>query len=232
MPVDNSLYRMARRGVKDAREEAFQENTGLIWSCAKRFLGLLEKDDLYQLGSIGLIKAIDGFDPDYGVAFSTYAVPHILGEMRRYLRDNTPVKISRSYKELAMQSRRAAADIKAKTGQEATVDQLSQAMGVEPDRLLEALDATSPPVYFEDLPPWSKETAANVSHSNDQSTQSLDIQEALSQLNPQERTVVQGRFFHGKTQVELAQELGVSQAQVSRMEKRALLYLRGFLEPG
>ncbi len=227
MPVDRSLYHRVRCGDKGAREEAFHRNTGLIWTCIRKYVGLLERDDLYQLGAIGLLKAIDGFDPDYGVEFSTFAVPHILGEMRRYLRDNTALKIERRCKELALQSKKAASQIRAQTGKEATVQEIAQRLGVESDAIIEALEATASPVYLEDVPLWREESAARAASVDDlDQPDSLDLRWAVEGLGSLEKAIVERRFFQGKTQTEIAAELGVSQAHISRIEKRALIALR------
>ncbi|MGI6642734.1 MAG: sigma-70 family RNA polymerase sigma factor [Bacillota bacterium] len=230
MPVDRSLYHRVKCGDKEAREEVFHRNTGLIWTCIRKYLGLLEKDDLYQLGCIGLLKAIDGFDPDYGVRFSTFAVPHILGEMRRYLRDNTALKIERRCKELALQSRRAASEIKAETGEEATVLEIAERLGVESDAVVEALDATAAPAHFDDVSPrWGEPRVQATPVDGLENSDILDLRCAVERLCSLERAVVERRFFQGKTQAEIAAELSVSQAHVSRVEKRALISLRQIL---
>ncbi|MGI6663531.1 MAG: sigma-70 family RNA polymerase sigma factor [Bacillota bacterium] len=228
--VDKGLFKRARQGDKEARELLFQANTGLIWACLRKYTGLLEKDDLYQLGAIGLLKALDRFDPSYGVMFSTYAVPLILGEIRRHLRDNTPVKVERRLKEIAYRAGRVIEERRAQTGVEPPAAEVAGELGVSVDTLMEAMEATSPPGYIEDL-----------SHSGDRGLRTgsagfkedhldaLELKDALGRLDSETRHIIEGRFFHGKTQAELARELRLSQAHVCRLEKAALRKLRVYL---
>mgnify|MGYP000963252300 CR=1 FL=1 len=230
MPVDNQVFHRARGGDKGARESAFNANTGLIWAAVKRFTGLLEKEDLFQLGAIGLLKAIDRFDPDYGAQFSTFAVPHIMGEMRRFLRDNTPVKVERRLKEIASLVKRFRTDYLAKHGTEPVVEEMAKALELDVDTVVLALDATSSPVYLEDIPAYREEAAAAASESSpDALLESMDLKVALQSLDPKERAILESRFFHGKTQMEVSRDIGMSQAHVSRVEKKALTALRAYL---
>ena len=224
--LDQLLFLRAQSGDKRARDEIFASNTGLIWACIRKYAGLLEKDDLFQLGSIGLLKAIDRFDPTYGVVFSTFAVPHILGEVRRYLRDNALVKVDRRLREIAFQAGKIRQQMTAKSGAEPPLTDIARALGVPPDTVLEAMEAASSVLYLEDIPGYVEKEA-----SGDQSAareDSVDLQEALERLGPDMQAIVRGRFLLGRTQSEISRELGISQAHVSRLEKKALMNLREY----
>lgn len=227
------IFARIRAGDAGARDEFFQRNTGLIWACVKKYAGLSEKEDLFQLGAIGLLKAIDRFDPSYGVAFSTYAFPLIMGEIRRYLRDGGPVKIGRRLKEIGLQARKISDQKREETGKEPAASEIAEQLGVSVDLLLSALDATSPLVYFEEASSASSDVAVTGEFSSQEASlvDSIDLREALNKLSPRERFIVEGRFFMGKTQSEISQKIGLSQAQVCRLEKEALLKLRMLLEP-
>jgi RNA polymerase sporulation-specific sigma factor len=229
-PLDQALFERARGGDRAAREEIFTANTGLIWAFAKKYGGLLEKEDLFQLGAIGLLKAIDRFDLSYGVVFSTFAVPHILGEIRRHLRDNALVKVDRRLRELAFLAARTRREAVAKTGEEPALSEIAEDLGVPVDVLCEAMEAVSSVLYLEDIPGYGEAPAAAVEHAA-RGAETLDLKQALEGLESDARTVVEGRFFLGKTQTEIARELGISQAHVSRLEKKALLSLRASLSP-
>ncbi|MGI6162412.1 MAG: sigma-70 family RNA polymerase sigma factor [Bacillota bacterium] len=231
MSIDAGMFERIKKGDTSARERFFDANTGLIWSCIRRYSGLLDKDDLFQLGAIGLLKAIDRFDPSYGVAFSTYAVPLILGEIRRYLRDNGAVKVSRRLREISLAARRLSSMRKAETGKELSVEELAQELGIDIDTLCQALDATQPVLYFDDLPHASESAATEVRTFDPEThSDSFDVKEAVSRLDDDMRAIIEGRFFQGKTQYEVSRELGISQAHVSRLEKRALILLRQTLQ--
>jgi RNA polymerase sporulation-specific sigma factor len=228
--VDCALFQRARQGDKEAREALFQANTGLIWACLRKYTGLLERDDLYQLGAIGLLKAVDRYDPSYGVMFSTYAVPHILGEIRRYLRDNTPIKVERRLKEIAYRAGRVIDRRRAETGCDPPLAEVAQELDVAVDTLVEAMEATTPPGYLEDIASYGTRPDKTTDHgSPGAQADSIELKDALGMLDDHVRHIVEGRFFHGKTQTELARELGVSQAQVCRLEKAALARLRVYL---
>ncbi len=234
MSVDPGLFERIKKGDSEAREQVFNANTGLVWSCIRRYSGLMEKEDLFQLGAIGLLKAIDRFEPEYGTAFSTYAVPLILGEIRRYLRDNGAVKISRRLREISFAARRLSSKRKAETGKQPSMEELAGELEVDLDLLCQALEATQPVMYFEDAPHLS-ESAASVSldiGSFDQESyaESLDVREAIDTLDTNMKAIIEGRFFRGQTQQEIAKKLHVSQAHVSRLEKKALLILRQILQ--
>lgn len=223
--LTDELFARAREGDREARDAIFESNTGLIWACVRKYAGVLEKDDLFQMGSIGLIKAIDRFDPAYGVAFSTFAVPHILGEVRRHLRDNALVKVDRRLREIAFRASRIREKLAGESGAEPPLSEVAKALGVPADTVLEALEAASSVVYLEDIPLHGEERADSARSREDDS---IDLREALRRLEPDLRAVVEGRFFHGKTQSEVSRELGVSQAHVSRLEKKAILAMREY----
>lgn len=227
--VDCALFERARQGDKAAREALFQANTGLIWACLRKYTGLMERDDLYQLGAIGLLKAVDRFDPSYGVMFSTYAVPHILGEIRRFLRDNTPIKVERRLKEIAYRAGRVIDERRARTGWDPPAAEVAQELGIDVDTLVEAMEATSPPGYLEDIPSYGDRAMRTGYGSEAPEAYPVEIRDALEMLEGHMRSIIEGRFLHGKTQGELARELGVSQAHVSRLEKAALSRLRVYL---
>lgn len=226
--IDRDLLEKAKRGDMEAREALFRANTGLIWACARRYAGLLEKEDLYQLGAVGLLKAISRFDPSYGVMFSTYAVPLILGEIRRHLRDSSPIKVERRLKEIAYKAGRVIEQHKARTGAEPPAAEVAREIGVDLDTLLEALEATSPPGHLEAMMPTG-DRGIRTGELKDDYLDSIELRDALEKLPPDERYVVENRFFHGRTQTELAREMGLSQPQVCRIEKAALRKLRVYL---
>lgn len=192
----------------------------------RKYAGVIEKEDLYQMGSIGLLKAIDRFDPSYGVAFSTFAVPHILGEVRRHLRDNALVKVDRRLREIAFRAGKVREQLSVQTGAEPPVSQIAEALDLPVDVVLEAMEAAASVVYLEDVPAHREESQVPVERPATDET--IDLREALSRLEPQMRAVVEGRFFSGKTQQEISRELGVSQAHVSRLEKKAILAMREY----
>ncbi len=232
MFVSLEVLKKAKEGNPKAKAQVFKANVGLIWSCVKRYIGLLEREDLFQIGSIGLIKAIDRFDADYGTVFSTYAVPLILGEIRRYLRDNGAIKVSRRLKEISLAARRFSAKMKVQTGKEPSVKELAERLEIDVDLLCRALEATQPMLYFEDLSytPNAVSNSLHIRSSSKQTfTESLDLKDAVSTLDETLKFIVIGRFFHGKTQREIANELNFSQAHISRLEKKALLILRQVL---
>jgi RNA polymerase sporulation-specific sigma factor len=236
MTVDVDLFERAKKGDPEARERVFRANTGLVGACIRRYAGLIEKEDLFQIGAIGLLKAIDRFDPKYGAAFSTYAVPLILGEIRRYLRDDGAVKVSRRLRELSLAAKRLSSMKKAHTGKEPSMEELARELEVEVDLLCQALESTQQVLYLEDLSATTHREAGSPQETRapvrpQSFLDSVDLRDAVSGLDDTMRAIIEGRFFHGKTQHEIARELNLSQAHVSRLEKRALLLLRQALEP-
>ncbi len=227
------LLRRAQAGDTAAAEQMVTENTGLIWSVARRFFGRgVEPDDLYQLGCVGFLKAMQGFDERYGTCFSTYAVPKISGEIRRFLRDDGAVKVSRTIKERAQGIRTARTRLEQALGREPTLSELSAETGLEPEEIAAAETATGP---TESLQKESGETGFTLEHmlgDYDQEERMVEyaaLREALRQLPERERQVIALRFYHGLTQQRAAGILHISQVQVSRLERRAVERLREWL---
>ena len=229
-----SLLKRAHQGDKAARDALTEENMGLVWSVVRRFDGRkAEKEDLFQIGSIGLLKAIDKFDESYGVCFSTYAVPMIAGEIRRYLRDNSMIRVSRSLKESAVQMYRCMEKLEKTLGRDPTIQEIADEMGTDPEELSLIMAAN-----------MDVESLQQVVYRNDGNEMTLmdrledqhDAQEVLldrmlldqllSGLTEQEKQLICMRYVQEKTQSDIAGKLGVSQVQVSRMEKRIIKKIR------
>ena len=229
-----TLLEAARHGDNEACERLLVENSGLIWSVAKRYYGRgVESEDLYQLGCLGFLKAVRGFDQSYGTQFSTYAVPKIAGEIRRFLRDDGAVKVSRGVKERALAVRLARDRLCARLGREPTLSELSDATGLEPEDIAAAETATMPVVSIhsesgEDG--FTLESVLGDGGMEDEVVERLALRAAIDRLPERERQVVLLRFFKNLTQDRAAKVLGVSQVQVSRIERRALGHLREVLE--
>lgn len=209
-----------------------QQHLGLVGSVARRFAGLgYEHEDLFQIGCIGLIKAAERFDPDYGVRFSTYAVPLILGEIRRFLRDDGPVKVSRGTQQLARQARKAEEELSARLGRDVSAAEVAAAVEAPLSEVIAALDAQRAPLsIFEpighDEGGMTLEERLGSESPIPAAEDRLALQSALADLAPRDRTLIVRRFFENKTQAAVAAELGVSQVQVSRLERRALAQLK------
>ena len=229
-----TLLAAARAGDNDACERLLVENSGLIWSVAKRYYGRgVEGEDLYQLGCLGFLKAVRGFDPAYGTQFSTYAVPKIAGEIRRFLRDDGAVKVSRGVKERALAVRLARDRLCARLGREPTLSELSDATGLEPEDIAAAETATMPvaSIHSESGEEgFTLESVLGDGGMEDEVVERLALRAAIDRLPERERQVVLLRFFKNLTQDRAAKVLGVSQVQVSRIERRALGHLREVLE--
>ena len=224
------LLLRARDGDRQAAQTMIEENSGLIWSIARRFFGRgVDSDDLYQLGCMGFIKAIEGFDTGYGTQFSTYAVPKIAGEIRRFLRDDGAVKVSRGLKERAQQIRSARTALEQKLGREPTLSELSEATGLEPEDIAAAETAVSP---AESLQRETGEDGFTLEHvlgdygQEERLLESVSLRMGIEQLPEREQQVISLRYYHGLTQSDAARILGVSQVQVSRLERRAVEALR------
>ena len=228
--------RAAQNGDRQALEEITADNSRLIWSVARRFFGLgAEPEDLFQLGSIGLIKAIRDFDLSQPVAFSTYAVPKIAGEMRRFLRDDGPVKVSRTLRERATLVRRVQQRLENQTGTSPHLSDLCRETGLSTDEVLEALQAPRDTDSLDAALPGEARTLMDT--LPDQSgegalLESLALREAISRLEPVLRQIILLRYVRDLTQQKIAGMLGLTQVQVSRMEKRAVLALRASLTEG
>ena len=211
------------------RGKFVERNVGLVRSLVPRFLGRgIEYDDLFQAGCVGLMKAAEHFDPDRGFKFSTYAVPVILGEMRRLFRDGGAVKVSRSLKELSMKAVRLSEKIEMETGEVPSISELAAQLGVTPERCAEALNAAVQPLSLtndED----SGETDVPVDSPEEKIADRLSLQQVIKTLPDADQRLLEYRYFGNQTQVETAKRLGISQVQVSRREKKLLLYLRSLL---
>ncbi len=223
-----TLLLKARKGDKQAREKLASGHLRLVYKVAQRFMNRgREIEDLFQVGAIGLIKAIDKFDPEFGVCFSTYAVPMIMGEIRRYLRDDNIIHISRSIKESAQRVLQIKEELSQKLGREANLTEIAEASGLGREEIILALDCLAEPLSLqgqafsdEQGPTLEENIKDNATDAN--WVERLAIQEAIANLKDKERKVIELRFFQAKTQFETAEEIGISQAQVSRLEKGAL----------
>jgi len=228
------LFGKMQAGDMSARESLIQGNLRLVLSVIQRFSNRGEYvDDLFQVGCIGLIKAIDNFDLGQNVRFSTYAVPMIIGEIRRYLRDNNSVRVSRSLRDIAYKALQIRERLVAEQANEPTITQIAQELQVPREEVVFALDAIQDPVsLFEPIyndggdPILVMDQISDERNSDDLWLEEITIKEAMKKLNEREKHIVSLRFFHGKTQMEVADEIGISQAQVSRLEKAALKQLR------
>ena len=227
------LLTRAQQGDKAACERLVEENAGLIWSIARRYFGRgVEADDLFQLGALGFLKAIAGFDVSYGTQFSTYAVPKIAGEIRRFLRDDGAVKVSRSVKERAAAIKKERQRLSVELGREPAVSELSEALGLAPEEIAGAELATASAESMQRQTGEEGITLEDVLSGPDMEEGILErmaLREALKNLTERERLVIELRYFHCLTQQKVAGLIGVSQVQVSRIEKKALAHLRAFL---
>ena len=218
---------------KSATEKLVEENSGLIWSVARRFLGRgVEADDLYQLGCLGFLKAVDGFDTNYGTQFSTYAVPKIAGEIRRFLRYDGTVKVSRTLKEQAVTIRSARNRLTLALGREPTVQEISRQTGLSPEEIALAETATAATESIQRQTGdegFSLENVLTDTETEEKMVEKIALRQAISALPERERTVIQLRYFHGLTQQRVAKIMAVSQVQGSRIEKKALTLLRELL---
>lgn len=225
-----ALLLRARQGDRAAAERLITENSGLVWSVARRYFGRgVDADDLFQLGCLGFLKAVEGFDPAFGTQFSTYAVPKISGEIRRFLRDDGTVKVSRGLKERALAIRAAQQKFLAESGREPTLGELSSLLGLTPEEIASAEGATgSAESIHRKLTQdgFSLEDILTDGDMEEDILERLSLREAIASLPERERAVISLRFFHGLTQDRAAKLLGVSQVQVSRIEKKALEGLR------
>ena len=224
------LLRRAREGDRQAREELISGNLRLVLSVIQRFSGRGENvDDLFQVGCIGLIKAIDNFDVNMDVRFSTYGVPMIIGEIRRYLRDNSAIRVSRSIRDTAYRVLQAKEAYQAEHQREPTVDQIAEVLGLKREDVVMALDAVVEPVsLFEPIYSDGGDTVCVMDQVRDKKNtdeawlEHIALEDAISKLSQREQRILALRFFQGKTQTEVSAEVGISQAQVSRLEKNAL----------
>lgn len=231
------LFEKIKKGDKEARELYIKGNLRLVLSVIKRFSGSNENaDDLFQIGCIGLMKAIDNFDTTLQVKFSTYAVPMIIGEIRRYLRDNSTIRVSRSLRDTAYKAIYARENYLKSNLREPTIMEIASEIGMGKEEIVYALDAIqSPmslyePVYTEGGDTlYVMDQVSDKKNKEENWVENLALQDAMNRLNTRERHIVNLRFYEGKTQMEVAQEIGISQAQVSRLEKNALRVMRNYL---
>ena len=231
------MIEKVKAGDKETRDKFIQGNLRLVLSVIQRFSNRGENpDDLFQVGCIGLIKALDNFDTSHGVKFSTYAVPMIIGEIRRYLRDNNSIRVSRSMRDLAYKSLQAREVLASRLQREPTVTEIAQELDAKREDVVMALESIQEPVsLFE--PVFRADGDALYVMDQGQDTkntavkwiENLSLSEAMKKLSPRERYILNMRFFEGKTQMEVAKEISISQAQVSRLEKNALKYMRKYV---
>ena len=224
------LLDAVRQGDKGAAEEMIKENSGLIWSVARRYFGRgAEPEDLYQLGCIGFIKAMHGFDPEYGTQFSTYAVPKIAGEIRRFLRDDGPVKVSRSTKERAITIRGARNALEQRLGREPTISELSAETGLTPEDIASCEIASIPAESLQretGEDGFTLESVLGQWGQEENLIEKVSLREAVCALPQRERMVIELRYYKSMTQSAAARILNISQVQVSRIEKKAVAHLR------
>ena len=228
------LLKRVKEGDEAARDELIRGNLKLVLSVIKRFSSRGENvDDLFQIGCIGLIKAIANFDITLNVQFSTYAVPMIVGELRRYLRDNNVIRVSRSVRDLAYKSLQKKEELSAKLGREPKIEEIAKELGVEKEEVVNALDAIVDPISLYE-PVFSEngdsvyvmDQIRDTKNTDESWLESIALSEAIRTLSPRERNIIELRFYEGKTQMEVAKEIHISQAQVSRLEKGALERIR------
>ena len=227
------LIARAQAGDREATARLVEGNSGLIWSVAKRFFGRgVEPDDLFQLGCLGFLKAVSGFDTGFGTAFSTYAVPKISGEIRRFLRDDGTVKVSRGVKERASRIHMARVSLEQRLGREPSLSELASETGLEPEEISQAEFATGPTESLQRACGEENFTLEQLLGDYGQEERLVErfaLDEAIGHLAERERMVIGLRFFHDMTQERAARVLGISQVQVSRVERRALQKLREML---
>ncbi|HHY63922.1 MAG TPA: RNA polymerase sporulation sigma factor, SigF/SigG family [Clostridiaceae bacterium] len=233
------LILKAQSGDAKARETIIDNNTGLVWSVVRRFKNRnIETEDLFQIGCIGLIKAVDKFDPSFNVRFSTYAVPMILGEIRRHFRDDGVIKVSRSLKELSIKAKEASEKLEQELGRPPSINELADFLGEEPENVVHAIEASRVPDSlfreFDDEDGGENRLIDRISCSadNDEAdrVEKISLYSALSQLSNREKIIIWMRYYSGQTQQSVAKKLGISQVQVSRLEKRILETLKNKLK--
>ena len=226
MTRTEELIAKSQAGDKEARELLITENSGLIWSVARRFIGRgTESEDLYQLGCLGFLKAVEGFDLNFGTQFSTYAVPKIAGEIRRFLRDDGTIKVSRSIKEQSAAIKITRNHLTSALGREPTVQEISRQIGLSPEEIALAETATASTESIQretGEEGFSLEDVLTDTESEEKLVEKISLRQAIEKLPDRERMVVQLRYFHGLTQDRVSKVLNVSQVQVSRIEKKAL----------
>ena len=236
----SALFTRIKAGDLKAREEYIKGNLRLVLSVIKRFSNSNENvDDLFQIGCIGLIKSIDNFNPDMGVKFSTYAVPMIIGEIRRYLRDNNSIRVSRSLRDTAYKVIHTRELLSKELSHEPTIEEIAKEIGISKEDIVFALDAIQSPVSLYD-PVYTDggdtlyvmDQISDKKNKEEAWIEELSLSDAMKRLNERENYIIKLRFFEGKTQMEVAEEIHISQAQVSRLEKSALKNMKSYLSIG
>jgi RNA polymerase sporulation-specific sigma factor len=234
------LIKLAKEGNQDAKEQVVTENLGLVWAVARRFLGRgHELEDLYQIGCIGLMKCIEKFDLSFDVKFSTYAVPMISGEIKRFLRDDGMIKVSRTLKETSYKVKKAREDILNQTGEEPKLEELSKLLDIDMEEIVASLEANvevesiHKTIYQNDgNAVYLMDKIANVEDENEKLLDHLVVENLMNKLESQEQKIIEMRYFENRTQTEIAKEMNISQVQVSRLEKKILLKMRGAMLGG
>lgn len=226
----NELLVKIKNGDSEAREKFINGNLRLVLSIIQRFNGRGESvDDLFQVGCVGLIKAIDNFDTSLNVQFSTYAVPMIIGEIRRHLRDNNPIRVSRSMRDLAYKALQVKEKLLKETQKEPSIEDIAKELGIDKEEIVISLDSIQDPISLQE--PVYNEDSDNIyvmdqvkdkKNTDELWAENLSLAEAMKKLNSREKSIISRRFFDGRTQMEVAEEIGISQAQVSRLEKSAI----------
>ena len=233
MSRTEELIALARAGDRQATEAIITENAGLIWSIARRYTGRgTELEDLYQIGCVGFLKAVEGFDLSFGTQFSTYAVPKISGEIRRFLRDDGAVKVSRGLKEQAAAIKTARNHLTNALGREPSIQEISRQTGLTPEEIALAETATAATESIQNESSdtgFSLEDVLTDTESEERMVEKIALSQALQKIPEREALVIKLRYFHGLTQQRVAKILEVSQVQVSRIEKKALLHLKELL---
>lgn len=232
-----ALFERIHKGDTSAREEFINGNLRLVLSVIQRFNNRGEYvDDLFQVGCIGLIKAIDNFDVNQNVRFSTYAVPMIIGEIRRYLRDNNSIRVSRSLRDIAYKALQAKEKLTNKNSKEPTISEIAKELKLPKEDVVFALDAIQDPIsLFESVyhdggdAIYVMDQVKDEKNNDENWLEGISLKEAMRKLNDREKLILNLRFFQGRTQMEVAKEIGISQAQVSRLEKTALMHMRKFI---
>ena len=228
--MNTELIKRAKNGDKNALDTIIKENVGLIWSIVRKFANRgYEFEDLFQIGSIGLIKAVKNFDLNFNVKFSTYAVPMIMGEIKRFLRDDGMIKVSRSIKETALKVVRASNEIEAKTGREPKISEIADFLNISSEDVAVALDSICAPESLNKTlndnkknPVYLIDSISKQSFSEVDMIDKIALKSAIVSLDERDRKIIILRYFRGKTQTEIASMLGISQVQVSRLEKKIL----------
>ena len=232
-----ALIKQAHAGDKEARDKLVSDNMGLVWSIVRRFEHRgHEREELFQIGCIGLMKAVDKFDVSLNLAFSTYAVPMIAGEIRRFLRDDGMIKVSRSLKDTAYKAIYAKENLMKQSMKEPTLNEISEEIGISKEDIVYALDAIQNPMslyepVFTDGGDalYVMDQISDKKNKEENWVEHLSLSEAMKRLGQREREIISLRFFEGKTQMEVADSIGISQAQVSRLEKNALKAMKNYL---